>query len=400
MAGALCRADPTLYMQTHVAENRDEVRWVAELFPRARSYLDVYAGAGLLHARSVLAHGIWLDADDRAALRDAGVAGGLLPQLQPLPGQRPVRLAGHRGGRRQGERGQRRGRRHQPVDAAHVGRRLQGAGPGRPRPQRLVRAARRHARRRRGAAAWATRSAAGSRRSWPTCACGTGPWARWTASASAWRATCMRRSSPGCCWRTNATWSAPGWRASRATSVPPVQAAPGPPPRGQAKWRSHICMRGPAMTPSLRLQLTGISKQYPAVRANDRVDLRVKPGEIHAVLGENGAGKSTLMKIIYGAVQPDEGEIRWNGQPVTIASPAQARAAGHQHGLPALLAVRHAHRGRERLAGPGQEPDAARGGAPHRRGGAQPTGWTSSRSARCTRCRWASASAWRSCARC
>ena len=72
MAGALCHADPTLYMQTHVAENRDEVRWVAELFPQARSYLDVYAGAGLLHPRSVLAHGIWLNADDRTALRDAG----------------------------------------------------------------------------------------------------------------------------------------------------------------------------------------------------------------------------------------------------------------------------------------------------------------------------------------
>ncbi len=78
----------------------------------------------------------------------------------------------------------------------------------------------------------------------------------------------------------------------------------------------------------LRLELSGISKQYPAVRANDRVGLRVQPGEIHAVLGENGAGKSTMMKIIYGAVQPDEGEIRWNGQPVAIKSPAQARALG------------------------------------------------------------------------
>jgi simple sugar transport system ATP-binding protein len=78
----------------------------------------------------------------------------------------------------------------------------------------------------------------------------------------------------------------------------------------------------------LRLELTGISKQYPAVRANDRVNLRVKPGEIHAVLGENGAGKSTMMKIIYGAVQPDEGQIRWNGQPVTIKSPAEARTLG------------------------------------------------------------------------
>ncbi len=78
----------------------------------------------------------------------------------------------------------------------------------------------------------------------------------------------------------------------------------------------------------LRLELLGISKQYPAVRANDGVSLRVKAGEIHAVLGENGAGKSTLMKIIYGAVQPDEGEIRWNGQRVTVRSPAEARTLG------------------------------------------------------------------------
>ena len=72
MAGALCAADPTLYMQTHVAENRAEVSWVAELFPEARSYLDVYARAGLLNPRSVLAHGIWLDDTDRAVLRDSG----------------------------------------------------------------------------------------------------------------------------------------------------------------------------------------------------------------------------------------------------------------------------------------------------------------------------------------
>jgi guanine deaminase len=72
MAGDLCRQDATLYLQTHVAENRDEVRWVGELYPHARSYLDVYARAGLLHPRSILAHGIWLDADDRAALRAAG----------------------------------------------------------------------------------------------------------------------------------------------------------------------------------------------------------------------------------------------------------------------------------------------------------------------------------------
>ncbi len=78
----------------------------------------------------------------------------------------------------------------------------------------------------------------------------------------------------------------------------------------------------------LRLELTGVSKQYPAVRANDSVNLRVKPGEIHAVLGENGAGKSTMMKIIYGAVQPDEGQIHWNGQAVKVPSPAHARRLG------------------------------------------------------------------------
>src|SRR5882672_3132981 len=78
----------------------------------------------------------------------------------------------------------------------------------------------------------------------------------------------------------------------------------------------------------LRLELVDISKQYPAVKANDRVNLRVKPGEIHAVLGENGAGKSTMMKMIYGAVRPDEGEIRWNGQPVNIRNPQEARHLG------------------------------------------------------------------------
>src|SRR5271163_525 len=77
-----------------------------------------------------------------------------------------------------------------------------------------------------------------------------------------------------------------------------------------------------------RLELEGITKIYPAVVANDAIDLSVMPGEIHAVLGENGAGKSTLMKIIYGVVRPDAGTIRWNGDAVSIASPARARALG------------------------------------------------------------------------
>ena len=77
-----------------------------------------------------------------------------------------------------------------------------------------------------------------------------------------------------------------------------------------------------------RLELTHISKRYPGVLANDDVSLTVQPGEIHAVLGENGAGKSTLMKIIYGAVKPDAGELRFDGQPVRIANPQQARRLG------------------------------------------------------------------------
>jgi ABC-type uncharacterized transport system ATPase subunit len=82
------------------------------------------------------------------------------------------------------------------------------------------------------------------------------------------------------------------------------------------------------MSPASRLALTNVSKRYPGVQANDRISLTVMPGEIHAVLGENGAGKSTLMKIIYGAVRPDAGALAWNGAPVAIHNPRQARALG------------------------------------------------------------------------
>lgn len=77
-----------------------------------------------------------------------------------------------------------------------------------------------------------------------------------------------------------------------------------------------------------RLQLCGITKQYPGCLANDRIDLSIQPGEIHALLGENGAGKSTLMKIIYGVTQPDAGAIHWQGERVTMRDPAQARERG------------------------------------------------------------------------
>jgi simple sugar transport system ATP-binding protein len=77
-----------------------------------------------------------------------------------------------------------------------------------------------------------------------------------------------------------------------------------------------------------RLQLTGITKAYPGVIANSDVSLTVLPGQTHAVLGENGAGKSTLMKIIYGSIKPDAGQVLFNGKPVNIRNPKEARALG------------------------------------------------------------------------
>ncbi|HQX61183.1 MAG TPA: ATP-binding cassette domain-containing protein, partial [Burkholderiaceae bacterium] len=82
------------------------------------------------------------------------------------------------------------------------------------------------------------------------------------------------------------------------------------------------------MTSTPRLQLTGITKRYPAVVANNDVSLTVMPGETHAVLGENGAGKSTLMKIIYGSVKPDTGSVRFDGRAVHIRNPQEARQIG------------------------------------------------------------------------
>ncbi|MFW3897279.1 ABC transporter ATP-binding protein [Pseudomonas bharatica] len=78
----------------------------------------------------------------------------------------------------------------------------------------------------------------------------------------------------------------------------------------------------------LRLELRAITKRYPGTLANDRIDLRIGGGEIHALLGENGAGKSTLMKIIYGVTAPDSGQVLWEGQPVQVRDPAQARRLG------------------------------------------------------------------------
>src|SRR5579872_998866 len=76
------------------------------------------------------------------------------------------------------------------------------------------------------------------------------------------------------------------------------------------------------------IELEGISKTFPGLRANDNVSLKIKKGQVLALLGENGAGKSTLMKVLYGTYRADSGTIKIDGVPVTINSPADARALG------------------------------------------------------------------------
>lgn len=105
------------------------------------------------------------------------------------------------------------------------------------------------------------------------------------------------------------------------------------------KRRPSIAVRSPhyhreqsnamsATTKTPLLSLRGVSKRYPAVVANDSIDLDVNRQSIHAILGENGAGKSTLMKLVYGLVQADNGQIIWDGQAVHLRNPAAARRLG------------------------------------------------------------------------
>ena len=104
--------------------------------------------------------------------------------------------------------------------------------------------------------------------------------------------------------------------------------------------------------------MRGITKRYPGVLANDAIDLDLRPGEIHALLGENGAGKSTLMNILYGLAAPDEGEILHRRQAGRHPQPADAIARGismvHQHFMlvPVLTVAENILLGEETMANP------------------------------------------------
>jgi simple sugar transport system ATP-binding protein len=107
----------------------------------------------------------------------------------------------------------------------------------------------------------------------------------------------------------------------------------------------------------MKLELRGLTKRFGAFVANDHVDLIVEPGEIHCLLGENGAGKTTLMNMLYGLLQPDEGEILLDDKPVRFGSPGDAIAAGlgmvHQHFMlvPVFTVAENVMLGREQTRG-------------------------------------------------
>jgi len=106
------------------------------------------------------------------------------------------------------------------------------------------------------------------------------------------------------------------------------------------------------------LEMRGITKRYPGVLANSGINLAVRPGEIHALLGENGAGKTTLMNILYGLARPDEGQILLDGEEVRIAGPSDAIDRGismvHQHFMlvPVLTVAENILLGAETMANP------------------------------------------------
>ena len=163
------------------------------------------------------------------------------------------------------------------------------------------------------------------------------------------------------------------------------------------------------------LEARGIVKRFGDLAANDDIDLSVRAGEIHALLGENGAGKSTLVKILYGSLQPDAGSVSWQGRPAAVGNPAEARALGigmvFQHfslfeGLtvaeniaPGIAARRREKRPRRRYPGRFRVlRTASRSGGAGRKPGRWASGSASRSSAAC--CSARACSSWTSRLRC
>ena len=97
---------------------------------------------------------------------------------------------------------------------------------------------------------------------------------------------------------------------------------------GKAKTvMSQIFNEGCSSTKPL-FEAVGVTKSFGDFMANDDVSFQIHSGEINALLGENGAGKSTFVKIAYGLLQPDAGQLFWNGEPISIPGPQQARQRG------------------------------------------------------------------------
>jgi ABC-type sugar transport system ATPase subunit len=151
--------------------------------------------------------------------------------------------------------------------------------------------------------------------------------------------------------------------------------------------------------PEYLLEAHNIVKVFGTLAANDDVSLMVRPGEIHALLGENGAGKSTLVKIIYGALQPNAGELRWLGRPVRIDNPAAARRLGigmvfqHFSLFEALTVAENIALGLPGAFNMASCRSASSRSRPNTACRSTPTNW-------CSTSRSASASASRSCAAC
>jgi len=152
--------------------------------------------------------------------------------------------------------------------------------------------------------------------------------------------------------------------ATRGTEGPPPEAQssaaidPGAAAADEAAGGTAVEPAVAAHPRAPTLEMRGITKRFPGVLANDHIDIEVRPGEIHALLGENGAGKSTLMNILYGLIGPDSGEILIDGEQVHIAGPANAIERGigmvHQHFMlvPVFTVAENIVLGNEAMANP------------------------------------------------